>query len=72
MVKDEQRISSHLRDVSPCRDCTEKFLACHDDCPKDKRGEHGYGAWKAKVEEIKVLKKQYLDNFYVRQKWDRR
>lgn len=38
------------REKVPCKGCTEKFTACHDRCPKDKRGEFGYGAWKAQVE----------------------
>ena len=33
------------RDKSPCLNCTERFLACHDRCPKDKRGERGYKAF---------------------------
>ena len=39
--------------VSPCKDCKEKFTACHDRCPKDERGEYGYKAWKLEFEEKK-------------------
>ena len=31
----------------PCGDCSERFPACSDKCPKDARGEYGYKAWKA-------------------------
>ena len=33
----------------PCDGCTERFIACSDRCPKDKRGDFGYKAWKAKL-----------------------
>lgn len=46
MAKDSQRPPPSYRDVSPCKGCEEKFLACHDRCPKDLRGEFGYNAWK--------------------------
>lgn len=39
--------------LSPCKDCRERFTACHDICPKDKRGEFGYKAWKKMVDEEK-------------------
>lgn len=31
----------------PCGDCSERFLACSGNCPKDARGEYGYNAWTA-------------------------
>ena len=31
--------------IAPCKDCAERFTACHDRCPKDERGEFGYKAW---------------------------
>lgn len=34
-----------MREDSPCHGCTERFLACSDRCPKDKRGEYGHKAW---------------------------
>ena len=68
MATERQRISSIIRDTSPCAGCTEKFRACHDRCPKDERGEPGYNAWKAKINQVKKTKQQYLDNLYVRQK----
>jgi hypothetical protein len=35
-----------MREDSPCKGCTERFLACSDRCPKDARGEYGHKAWK--------------------------
>lgn len=37
----------------PCQGCTERFIACSGRCPKDKRGEYGYKAWRADCEEEK-------------------
>lgn len=49
-----------IRGVSPCKDCTEKFMACHDRCPKDARGEYGYGAWAAELKQVKKVREEYL------------
>lgn len=59
MVKDESRIPSQIRDISPCYQCTERFTACHDHCPKDERGAFGYKAWLKKAEQVKDAKKAY-------------
>ena len=61
MVKDEQRIHSQIRDVSPCKGCTERFAACHDHCPKDSRGEFGYMAWKAEIDRVKKTRRDYIE-----------
>lgn len=53
MITDNQRITGAVRGVPPCKDCTERFLACHDRCPKDERGEFGYKAWKAEGQRVK-------------------
>lgn len=29
--------------VSPCKECTERYMACHDSCER-------YGEWKNKLE----------------------
>ena len=42
--------------LSPCYNCSERFLACSDRCPKDARGEYGYKAWR----EYEEAKKKYL------------
>lgn len=59
MAEFDQYIRS-FRDVSPCLNCTERFIACSDHCPKDERGEFGYKAWKAEGERVKENRKAYL------------
>lgn len=71
MAKDESRINCGIREESPCKGCTERFAACSDHCPKDERGEFGYKAWKAKLEEVKQKKKAYND-LNRRKKWQRK
>ena len=44
--------------VNPCHNCTERFIACHDNCPKDARGEYGYAAWKADREAEKKFNRE--------------
>lgn len=70
MAIDEERKLRFFREVSPCHGCTEKFSACHDNCPKDARGERGYMAWKAELDAIKKKKKAYND-LNRRRKWQR-
>lgn len=43
---------------SPCNGCTERFTACSDRCPKDKRGEYGYAAWSADDKAEKAKEKE--------------
>lgn len=43
----------------PCKDCTERFMACSDKCPKDARGEYGYKAWKAECQKQKDAENEY-------------
>ena len=54
-----ERISNTIRDIPPCRDCTEKFEACHGRCPKDARGEFGYAAWKKEVDRVNREREKY-------------
>ncbi len=61
-------LNSGIRDMSPCNGCTEKFTACHGDCPKDKRGAFGYSAWLAKLREVEAKRKAY-NNLNRRKKW---
>lgn len=50
-----------MTEVSPCKDCAERFQACSVRCPKDARGQYGYKAWKARCQ----AEKQHLeDNKY--------
>ena len=53
------RITVSIRDVSPCKDCTEKFLGCHGRCPKDERGEFGYMAFRAEVARVNAARANY-------------
>lgn len=57
-----QRLSNIIRDVSPCKDCTERFTACWGKCPKDARGDVGYKAWRKKIEEVKAERKRFIEN----------
>ena len=61
MVKKEQRSRSIIRDLPPCCDCTERFTACHDHCPKDARGEFGYMAWKNEIKRVKKVRRDYIE-----------
>lgn len=38
--------------IAPCKDCTEKYAACHDKCAK-------FAQWKAEQQKVKVLQKEY-------------
>jgi hypothetical protein len=44
---------------TPCKDCSERFPACSDKCPKDIRGEYGYKAWKADYQKLQAAEKEY-------------
>ena len=48
-----------INGTHPCFNCTEKFIYCHGQCPKDKRGEYGYEAWRVDLEKAKKAKKEY-------------
>lgn len=61
MAKNGKQIHSQIRDVPPCKDCTEKFTACHDRCPEDARGEFGYMAWKAEIDRVKKARMDYIE-----------
>ena len=54
------------RDVVSCKGCTEKFNGCHSNCPKDARGEKGYGYWKKELDRINAERKKYNDRRNVR------
>lgn len=42
--------------VSPCKDCTERYLACHDKCDKYKEYRQRYDAEQARIKKEKALK----------------
>ena len=69
MIKEHQRLHSTVRDVSPCKDCTERFKACWDRCPKDARGEYGYKAWKAEAELVKAERLKYMRLTFRKYHW---
>ena len=48
-----------IRGQNPCRGCTERFTACADNCPKDKRGEYGRDAWLAEVKRVNKNRRDY-------------
>lgn len=68
MVVDRQRMRNATRDPSPCRDCTERFTACSDKCPKEARGEYGYDSWVAEIKRIKNNRRKYIRMQNVRKK----
>ena len=53
------KLSGPIRNMSPCNACGEKFEACHSCCPKDARGEFGYGAWKKELDKVNASRKKY-------------
>lgn len=65
----KQSVHSAIREVSPCYGCTEKFPACHGDCPKDRRGEFGFKAWTAEKDRVKAEREKYLKRKYIRKYW---
>ena len=69
-MDDRKKLNCGIRDGSPCKDCTERFLACSDHCPKDERGEYGYKAWKAKLDAVNGKRKAY-NNLNRRKRWQR-
>lgn len=72
---DASRIHGVMRGTSPCADCTERFSACHDNCPKDKRADPkdpGYKMWKAQTDEVKKKKQSHKKAHFDDYKAERR
>lgn len=42
------------REISPCKDCTDRHESCWGKCEK-------YKEWKLKFDEVNQLKKKYLE-----------
>ena len=59
MSIDDKRLTGAVRGVPPCKECTERFRACWDHCPKDERGEFGYKAWKAEIKRVNKAREEY-------------
>ena len=44
---------SVIRDKPPCKDCSVRHTACHDEC-------RGYAEWKTKLEKLKEERQKYI------------
>lgn len=53
------------RTAAPCKGCSERFLACHGKCPKDERGEYGYGKWRAEIDKANMERKKQANRPFV-------
>ena len=69
-MKEHQKMPGVIRDDSPCKGCTERFIACSDKCPKDLRGEYGYKAWTGKIQEVKANRTAYYKQRKELSNWD--
>ena len=47
------------REMSPCKDCTDRFATCHDKCEK-------YKAWKSRLDEVNKRRKEYNEKPFVK------
>lgn len=45
-------IDSPVREKPPCKDCPNRYPACHDKCEK-------YKAWKSRLDEVNKRRKEY-------------
>lgn len=64
-MDDPRRPPAVMRGVSPCANCTEKFRACHDRCPKDERADPkdpGYKMWLEQVNKVKATRKAIVES----------
>ena len=52
------RLDPVTREMSPCKDCTGRFPACHDKCEK-------YKAWKSRLDEVNKRRKEYNQKPFV-------
>ena len=46
------------REISPCKDCTERYEACWGKCEK-------YKSWKSRLDEINQRRKEYNQKPFV-------
>lgn len=67
-MSERQKMSNAIRDPSPCRDCTERFIACSDRCPKDARGEYGHKAWSKEIARVKNERRKYINRANIRRR----
>ena len=55
----KMRLDSPIRDKPPCKDCEDRFTACHDKCEK-------YKAWKSQLDEVNKRRKEYESKPFVK------
>ena len=55
------RIYGPIRDISPCKDCNDRYPGCHDKCP-------GYAEWKSKIKKVNDERKKYNQLASIRSK----
>ena len=57
------------REIPPCNGCAERCVTesfnCHNRCPKDERGEYGYGAWRAELDRVNEERRKYNEKPFV-------
>ena len=53
----EMRIDSPIRDIPPCKDCTDRHTACHGSCDR-------YKEWKMRLDEVNKARLEYYRTRY--------
>ena len=56
--------TSATREIAPCKGCTDRYIACHDNCQR-------YQAWKAEVYEVQQKRNEF-NRKNGRKEWDLR
>lgn len=69
MAKDD-KLPGVIRGKPPCAGCTDRYITCHDHCPKDDRGDYGYLAWKNDIENLRKNRMAY-EALNRRKSWQR-
>ena len=46
------RPDPNTREIPPCKDCKERYIACHDSCDR-------YKEWKQRLEKVNEERKKY-------------
>lgn len=46
------RLDGPIRDIPPCKDCSDRYPGCHDKC-------RGYAEWKSNLEKVNDERKKY-------------
>ena len=53
----KMRLDSPIRDISPCKDCTDRHTACHGSCDR-------YKEWKMRLDELNKAMREYDRTHY--------